>query len=178
MNRRSLLGGLVGLGVLGSGAYVLTREGAEDLEDAEPVEPVTYEPVWSPTDEATVEVPELGRVTVLEFFATDCGICQSKMPDLGELYDDLDTESVQFLSVSIDAVGATIDDDTLVDWWDDYDGRWTMVNESDSDLHLMREFGVGGTPWTVVLDDANRVVSDTPGGTDVDSLHEEIEDLT
>lgn len=171
MNRRTLLGGLAGAVALGGGALLLTRGAA-----GEELEPVEYEAVWTPDETTVLELPEPGRVTLLEFFATDCDTCQTKMPMLRSVHEQIDPAAVQLVSLSIDAVGGTIDHEVLLDWWETYDGSWPMASESDHDLHFMRELGVGATPWTAIVDADNRIVTDEMGFHSTDELLAMIED--
>ena len=50
----------------------------------------------------------LGKVVVLNFWATWCGPCRVEMPAMERLHQDLQKEGVQVLAVSVDAQGAMV----------------------------------------------------------------------
>lgn len=157
------LAGLAGAGGVGAGLWVLARGG-----DASTIEAVEREVLWAPTDIETVHIPQRGRITHLEFFATWCGICSNKMPALGEYHSELAGSDVQFVSVSTEPVGMTVDPETVVEWWDEHDGRWPVTY--DDGYHFARELGVTSVPMTIIFDEVNRVVHDVTGGHTTEEL--------
>lgn len=156
MRRRTLLGGLAGLATLGGGAWYLTQ-GTESTI----VEPVELDPVWTPDETQQLTVPETGRVTVVEFFATWCDICEGKMPTLRQLYEGIDPDEVQFVSLTIEPLGATVTAEDVQAWFASNEGRWPVAG--DEGLHFTRELGVINIPRTVVFDPGNRIVYDEVG---------------
>ena len=153
MNRREVIAGLGGLAVLGGGASMALDVGDRGGGDA--VESVELETLDAPGSTAGVAVvPERGRVTVLELFATWCNVCQSMMPEMAALHDAVG-DDVQFLSVTNEPVGDTVTTADIASWWADYDGDWTVA--LDRDLELTQRLDATGVPYTFVLDENNRI---------------------
>ncbi|WP_331235858.1 TlpA family protein disulfide reductase [Natronorarus salvus] len=151
MRRRDLLAGAAGLGVLGAGG---TAAFGAFGTSGEVVEPATVETLDAPGSRADVlAIPTPGEVTVVEFFATWCGTCESMMPTLAEVTER--AGEVRFVSVTNEPIGASTTRGDIVAWWVENDGRWPVG--LDTDLELTRAFGVSVTPTTVILDAENRI---------------------
>jgi len=177
MKRRELLAGLGALGVVGTGAAY--QSGALDIDDfrgesTDRIEPVELRRFDAPgSSPGTETVPEEGRVTYLALFATWCTICQRKMDPLGEAAAEVD-DDVQFVSVTNEPVGQTVEPGEVIDWWRDHDGSWPVAH--DDDLELTRQVDAPGVPYSVVIDADNRVVWSDSGykeaGTILDHIRE------
>ena len=153
MKRRDVIAGLGGLAVLGGGAGLALDVGDRGSQEA--VEPLELETLDAPGSSAgAVTVPERGRVTVLELFATWCTVCQSMMPEMAALHDAVGDE-VQFLSVTNEPVGDTVTRADIAEWWTSHDGDWTLA--VDEDLGLTQRLDATGVPYTFVLDEDNRI---------------------
>ena len=162
MRRRDLLGGLAGLLTVGAGAAVLLR-GPDGT-----VAPVEVESVEAPGSPAgRIVVPERGRVTFLEFFATWCHVCAETMAPVGEAHDAVGDE-VQFVSVTNEPVGHAVTRAEVREWWADHDGRWPVA--LDADLRLTEALDVTGVPTAVVLDADNAVTWTGTGVKPADEL--------
>ncbi len=164
MQRRELLAGLAGTGVLAGGVAVtrtdaIGRLSASDRESAgsgaaSTVPQAKIETFDAPGSNAGHQtVPERGAVTVLEFFATTCNVCAAYMETLRAVERDVDAT---FVSVTIEVVGTTVDRETVADWWRDHDGNWTVG--VDDDLTLSTALEAASVPFTAVLDESNTVV--------------------
>lgn len=166
MRRRDLVAGVGSLAVLAGGGVVATRglPSTDDDGDAADGEygddPIEIETVDAPGSEAgTMQVPEPGRVMVLDFFTTTCGVCQDMMPVLAEANAELETDTdVRFLSVTNER---GIDDDDLAAWWAEYDGDWLLGR--DESVDLFARYDVTGVPETVVIDGTGAVHWDNTG---------------
>jgi thiol-disulfide isomerase/thioredoxin len=178
MKRRELLAGLGALGVVGTGAAY--QSGALDFEDlqsdsggdADGIDPVELERFDAPGSSPGTEiVPEQGRVTYLTLFATWCTICQRKMDPLGEAAAEVD-DDVQFISVTNEPVGATVEPAEVVDWWEEHDGSWPVAR--DEDLELTQQVDAPGVPYSVVFDADNRIVWSDSGYKGSDTILEHI----
>lgn len=169
MQRRELLAGAVALGVAGVGASV-TIGGWNPLEDGDAIAAFELESLEAPGSEAgTIVVPERGSVTVLELFATWCGVCERAMEPMGVVSDDLgEREDVQFVSVTNEPLGRTTTREDVASWWEAHDGRWTVA--SDADLELTSALDATAVPYTVVLDEANVVTWSDTGYKSVEEL--------
>ncbi len=169
MRRRDLLAGVGGLGVLGGGGALAS--GAIEL-GSDGVDPVELDTLDAPGSEAgTMTVPERGRVTFVEIFATWCTVCQSMMPRLAEVHEAVDGD-VQFLSITNEPVGTTVSREAVVEWWTANGGAWPVA--LDADLALTERLNAGGVPYAVVFDERNRIVWEHRGRASVDELTERI----
>ncbi len=169
MNRREFVAAAASVGVLGAGAAVATeRVNFDDPSGTATVEPIELETLdASGSDAGVTTVPDPGGVTLLSFFATWCRICADSMPALGQVYDEYG-DDVRFLSISNEAIGGTVSRDDVVDWWERYDGRWTVG--IDADLELTAEFDVATVPTTLILDADNDVAWRSTGEKTADDL--------
>ncbi|MFP9193114.1 TlpA family protein disulfide reductase [Natrialbaceae archaeon A-CW1-1] len=174
MRRRDLLAGAAALGASGVGAAYATGY-IDPLGLAATVEPIELETIDAPGSQAgTLSVPERGNVTVLEFFATWCGVCAEQMEPMGAVYDDIGQHpDVQFLSVTNEPVGRTVTRSDVATWWIDHDGRWSVA--LDNDLALTEALDASGVPYTYVLDDSNAIRYAGRGYKSVDELLDPIE---
>lgn len=168
MKRRELLAGLGSLTALGAGAAVYTtRPSGENGR-----EPIPVETLAAPGSEAgETRIPERGRVTFLDVFATWCTICQGMMPTLREVHDQV--EDVQFVSVSNEAVGTVTERDDISEWWREHDGNWTVG--VDTDLTLTAELDIRTVPASFVFDEENRLVHTETGRKTTETLVDWIE---
>lgn len=174
MQRRDLLAGAAALGgtALG-GAYVTGF--IDPLGSTDSIERVELETIDAPGSQAgEIVVPQQGTVTVLEFFATWCGVCSRQMEPMGAVYDDLGHhDDLQFLSVTNEPVGQTVTREDVADWWADHDGRWTVA--LDTDLTLTERLDASGVPYTYVIDRSNTVAYAERGFKAADELAGPIE---
>lgn len=168
MNRRELIAGLGSLSVLGAGTAVYTTRSA----GPEGIEPIQIEAVSAPGSEAgDTLIPEPGRVTFLDVFATWCRTCQGMMPTLRDVHQQVD--DIQFVSVSNEAIGTVTSRDDLTDWWRAHDGNWTVG--VDTDLKLTAELDINTVPSSFVFDAENQLVDSETGHKTGETLLEWIE---
>lgn len=173
MRRREFLAGAAGLGVLGAGAAVAFSGLGFGSGEIEPVELETLDAPGSTAGLTTV--PESGRVTFVELFATWCTVCNSMMPRLAEVHETVDGDA-QFLSVSNEPVGTTVSREEVAQWWADHGGAWPVG--LDPELELTEQLDAGGVPYTVLFDERNRVLWQHRGRASVDELIERIRSAT
>ncbi|WP_418282614.1 TlpA family protein disulfide reductase [Halorubrum sp. DTA98] len=160
MNRRTALAAIAGIGVLGGGGYVARRRGTDTLS------PTRIETLTAPGSTAGYRlVPEPGSVTVLEFFATWCSTCASYMNALRKTRRVTDAE---FVSVTNEPVGVSVDRSDVVDWWREHDGEWTVG--LDEELALTTALDASAVPYTVVFDETNAAVYAESGTTSASEL--------
>lgn len=156
MRRRELLAGLGALGVFGVGGAVAYTElgfgGNGGVEGVEPVELQRFDAPGSPP--GTERIPEPGQVTFLEVFATWCGICQRNMEPLSQAASMAD-DDVQFVSVTQEPVGRTVQPEDVVEWFADLGGNWPVAH--DEDLELTQALDASGVPYSAVIDADNRL---------------------
>ncbi|WP_226483300.1 TlpA family protein disulfide reductase [Natrinema amylolyticum] len=172
MKRRDLLTGAVGLTVAGGGAAVAVGDLDIDGDDAG-INPVVLETIDAPGSEAgTTTVPQRGRVTFVELFATWCTVCQHTMEPLSVVHHDVG-EDVQFVSVTSEPVGNTVTRDDVAAWWTANGGDWTVA--LDTDLELTEQLDAGGVPYAFVLDESNTVTWSERGYKSADAFQRPIE---
>lgn len=159
MNRRRLLAGLAGAGVVGAGGGVSTGVLPTDAlstdHDAEDTVDERVETIDAPGSTAGEQSIPADGPLVVEFMSVTCSVCEASMPALVESYEAYG-ESVSFLSVSTDPVGFSVDESTLVEWWEDHNGQWTLG--VDSQLSVTQELKVSAVPTTVLVDERGRMV--------------------
>lgn len=171
MNRREILTGLGSISVLGGAVATYSWR-----QTGERVDPVTVETLDAPGSTAgEMVVPDLGRVTFLEIFATWCSICRGMMPTIREVHEQIDGQDsdVQFLSVSNEPIGTTVERRDVADWWRENGGNWSVG--IDTDLALTAELDVRTVPATFVFDKRNRLVQADTGEKSAEELIEWIE---
>lgn len=170
MKRREALAGLGSLAVLGGGAAV--HFGVFDQGTGNSIEAVELETLDAPGSTAgTATVPERGRVTYVELFATWCTICKSMMPEVAAAHDAVG-EEVQFLSVTNEPLGETITRADVAQWWADHGGDWTVA--VDEDLALTQRLDATGVPYAVVFDEDNAITWTHRGRTTAETIEAKI----
>ncbi|WIV67071.1 peroxiredoxin family protein [Natrialbaceae archaeon AArc-T1-2] len=168
MRRRELIAGLGSVAVLaGVGAVTTDAFNGDDEPETYDDDPITVETIDAPGSEAgTMAVPQPGQVMVLEFFLTSCSHCERQLPTLREARAELE-DDVQFLAVSNDP-GGTVEEDTLVEWWDEHGGEWPVGH--DPDLELGERYDAISVPVTVVLDERGTPHLTEAGDKSVDEI--------
>lgn len=179
MRRRDVLAGAVSLGVVGSAGAVALRgapspgEGStettgDDESESPTVDPMTIETVEAPGSEAgEVRVPASDRATFIDFFGTWCPPCIKQMPELAEANDRVGDE-VLFISITNEAVGRSVTEEELVDWWDEHDGNWSLG--LDPTAELAARCRLDGYPFAVAIDAAGRIQWSDSGNKTADEL--------
>ncbi|AEH37704.1 TlpA family protein disulfide reductase [Halopiger xanaduensis] len=178
MRRRDVLTGLGSAGVLaGAGAVAvyglpsvdeLTGE-AESDED-EPRDPLELETVDAPGSEAgETLVPEPGRPTFIDLFATWCSPCEKQMPALAEAHEQVADADVQFVSVTNEGISH----DELAAWWDEHDGSWPIA--VDPAAEVSARYLESGYPTAVTIDASGQVLWADDGVKSTDELVDRIE---
>ena len=176
MRRRDLLAGLAGLGTVGGGAAVAVHGvpfGQSDRADR--VDPLDLPVIVAPDEETPdrMTIPREGEVTFLEIFATWCGICQEMMPDLAAVHEQVG-DDVQFVSVTYEPVGQSVEEDYVREWWADHGGRWPVAH--DADLKLTGRVDANVVPYSFIFDESNRLVWRHRGDVDQETLEERIDE--
>lgn len=153
MRRRDLLAGAAALGVVGVGGALAV--GGLDLRDDDRIEPIELDGIDAPgSDAGAVTVPEAGTITFVKFFATWCGTCRRMMEFLPGIYEEFGND-LQFVSVTNEPVGTTVEPDEVAEWWADHGGTWQVAH--DDGLTLTDRVDASSVPYAVVFDEENRV---------------------
>ncbi|QLG48591.1 TlpA family protein disulfide reductase [Natrinema halophilum] len=181
MRRRDVLAGIGSLGVIGSAGVVAIR-GLPSVEDgpggsqnenrngsaSTNTDPMTIETVDAPGSEAgEVRVPASDQPTFIDFFGTWCPPCIKQMPSLAAANERIGDE-VLFISVTNEAVGRSMTEEELVDWWKKHEGNWLLG--LDPTAELTARYLAGGYPSAVAIDTSGRVQWEDTGIKTADEL--------
>lgn len=150
MNRRSVLAGLLGVGLTGGAAWVAVN-GVQGDQTSVVVD--TIDAQGSTAGRQRIPVP--GTVTVVDLFATWCAPCKAQMQTLNAVYTTF-REDVAFVSVTNEQVGNGLSLDDIRAWWRAHDGNWTVGHDPES--RLFRALNAGGLPYLALADTDGTVV--------------------
>ncbi|NQW09377.1 MAG: TlpA family protein disulfide reductase [Alphaproteobacteria bacterium] len=106
----------------------------------------------------------IGRVVVLNFWATWCAPCIKELPALERLHTSLDPGQAQVVLVTIDRKGTEVAQPFLVDL-----GVKNLTTHADPQAELARSLGALGLPTTVIIDRQGRVRGQLQGDAEWDS---------
>ena len=175
MDRRHLLAGIASVGTLGvagavaSGGLPAPIGGSRD----ESIRSLTLETIPAPgSRDGTVTIPAADRPTFVDFFGTWCPPCIEQMPALGEASDRVG-DQVTFVSVTTEAVGRSVTETEVADWWREHDGDWLVAGDPTAELAAAVD--VGSYPTAVVLDASGRIHWSEAGVHSTETLVEQIE---
>jgi len=92
----------------------------------------------------------LGKIVVLNFWAIWCGPCLMEMPDLEAVYQEYSDREVVVLAVNVSESASDI-----VTFSQEYDLTFPMLR--DSDLTVVKKYGVRSLPTTFFIDREGQV---------------------
>ena len=106
-------------------------------------------------DGKTVRLSDLrGKVVMLDFMASWCGVCVSTLPEIKELHAKFDRSKVEIVSVSLD--GGETTDSTLRDLKGllaDHPIGWPVIfDDTGWDNAIARSYGVNRLPAHIIID--------------------------
>ncbi|WP_417352593.1 redoxin domain-containing protein [Flavobacterium alkalisoli] len=97
----------------------------------------------------------MGKVTVIDFWASWCGPCRKENPNVVAMYNELHGKGLNIIGVSLDKDAAkwqgAIEKDNLT-WYH-------ISNLQGWDEPIAKEFGVSSIPATVILDKNGTIVA-------------------
>jgi uncharacterized protein (TIGR03435 family) len=94
-----------------------------------------------------------GKVVVLEFWATWCGPCIAAIPHLNEMADQFKDQPVQFIAI-------TDEKEALIAPFLKKKPMHAWVG-LDTDRSMFKDYGIGGIPHTVVVDQEGKIAAIT-----------------
>jgi len=121
------------------------------------------------------------NLTLLEFFHTDCGHCNTQMPVLEEFHSNFSSE-VNIISVGGYSLGGNKDNlSDLQEFNSEHNASWTYLH--DEEAMLMSSFGFTGYPsWVLLEGDVEageaQIISSSTGTKSYDNLVEMVTNYT
>jgi len=85
-------------------------------------------------------------------------------------------DEVQFVSVTTEAVGRSVTEGDIADWWREHDGNWLVA--ADPTVELFSRVGASSFPTAVTIDATGRVRWLASGVHTTTTLTERIEAVT
>lgn len=167
--------GLFGLLLLATTALVWARADNPTDQEAAGQAPVLRPGFSLPDPQGkTRDISEWdGKLIVLNFWATWCGPCREEMPLFAQLQEKYLGRNVQFIGVAIDNREAVskFQTQTPVNYP-------LLVGDFDA-IDLARDYGnsVGALPYTVIIDQQQRVRHTHLGAIEIDTLEALLEAL-
>lgn len=99
-----------------------------------------------------------GKVVLLEFWATWCGPCVRKIPELKSLYQEWHDQGLEIVGISLDE-----DREALTSFVAKNGLAWPQLYTGKrKDNELARQFGVSGVPSLWLIDQQGRIVAINP----------------
>ncbi len=158
--------GSLGSVVPALGAFVLAAVAAFGGEQAEVGKPAPELLVSALEGERTLTLDDFkGRVAVLEFWATTCGVCQGQIPHLSALRARYDERELALLAITADSV------ELLREFLPS--SGVTYAIGRDADLRMHGRWGVPSYPRIFVVDPGGTVLfAGSPGDAGFDAAVE------
>jgi len=114
----------------------------------------------------------LGKVVLLDFFATWCEPCLAEFEHLKNLHDRYSPEEFAILSISVDPSYDTVQ--ILQDFVEQYEMVWTVARDTSS---VSNKYGVFLIPHLAIVDTEGYKMHDHIGLTGEEKLRSEIDSL-
>ncbi len=117
-------------------------------------------------DESVSLEEQKGSITVVDFWASWCGPCRGKHPELIELYEKFEGENFNMIGVSIDQ--------RKEDWLKAIEqDKLPWINVWDEENVLSEEMGVFGIPFIYLLNEQGEIIASNPSLEKLEQLLEE-----
>jgi peroxiredoxin len=114
----------------------------------------------------------LGKVVLIDFFATSCGPCQQEMPELKSLWQRSSSE--QFIMISISVDDSYVTDEVLLDFVKQYDMKWIVARDS---VGVSGRYEINAIPTLIIVDSNGYIAYSHVGVTMESTLTQEIQHL-
>ena len=104
----------------------------------------------------TVSLKEsLGKVTIVDFWASWCGPCRKENPNVVAIYKELHSKGLNIIGVSLDKEASAWKEAIATD-----NLSWTQVsNLKFWDEPIAKQYGVESIPATFILDSSGKIVA-------------------
>ena len=104
-----------------------------------------------------------GKVVLLDFWATWCGPCVRKMPEVKAVYDKYNKDGFDIIGISLDRSV-----DPLKEFIAENGLGWKNIFDGDQDQSLADQFGITSIPSLFLLNQEGTIVALDPHGGDLD----------
>lgn len=110
-----------------------------------------------------------GKVTVVNFWATSCSTCKKEMPQMVQMYNELNAKGLEYVGIAMQYDDPTYIQNYVTAQKLPFPIAW------DSDGRLSNQFGnIMGTPTTFVIDKNGKIIKKYLGEPKWDELYEAI----
>jgi len=103
----------------------------------------------------------LGRVVIVNFWATWCPPCRAEMPSMQRAWEQLEKEGILMLGIDVGE-----DEDTIFQFTANYPVEFPLLMDLDSSV--IDQWPVRGVPTTFVVDPKGRIIYRAIGGREWD----------
>ena len=179
-----LLTALLGVGVALLGHHYLHPSHGTGAEPDVAENPLIPHPIQRLTALPSFTLPDLegtphsatqwvGKVLVLNFWATWCPPCRKEIPEFIALQDELGAKGLQFVGIAIDEPAAVRDFATRIAF------NYPVLIGDISILKLARRLGnrLQGLPFSVIFDRNGRVIYNALGELTPQTLRSQVDPL-
>ncbi|MFM8342374.1 MAG: TlpA family protein disulfide reductase [Methylomonas sp.] len=108
----------------------------------------------------------LGKIVVINFWATWCSPCLKEIPEFIKLQDSYKQNDVQFIGIAID------DLESVEQYLASINNNYPQLIAGDSGIELSKQFGnnANAVPYTVIIDQTGKIVHRHSGELSGDQL--------